>query len=540
MAVETLTMPDSNTMEAPLPEEKKRRAYLPAALLVIIGFALDVVVYADGHNMHYALSKMHGGVMTLMWVGMAAEAAGLALGWWSLFPSLREIKRRKIPNLELRARDSQKLTWSHWLVVAGMVLAIAIDFMKPITVGFVLPGFKHEYHLAAGQAACLAFFGIGGTAVASVFWGWMADRIGRRSALLFTSLVFIVTSGCGAMMPWQMNVAYCCIMGLASGGLLPVALSFMAEILPSRHRGWMLVIIGGELGLAYAISSWLATWLTPQYTWRILWLVGAPLGLFLVVLSYAVPESPRFLLTVGQVSRARDVMRRYGMVSSPSKEVERADKAEPISAIPKTASFASLFSRPLIGRTGALAMLGLSAGLINYGFILWLPTNLSAHGVSVHSADRLLAHSSLVSLPAIFLVALLYNVWSSKGTAVLSCGVTFAALVALVILVPKQHFLLEALIVVTLCGNAALYATLGPYATEMYPTYLRSGGTGLAQGWGRIGGVIGPGLVVLSITPPGLAATAAVALVPTALAAVGILGLTKETRRRRLEELGAA
>lgn len=539
MGTEDMTLPTSATSEVALVEERKRWAYVPAALLVIVGFCIDLFVYTEGSRVHYALSKMQGGPMALMWAGTAAEAAGLALGWWSLFPPLHEIKRRKTPNLELRARDSQQLKWSHWLVVAGMVIAIAIDFMKPITVGFVLPGFKNEYHLTAAQAASLAFFGIGGTAIASVFWGWLADRTGRRSALMFTSLVFIATSGCGAMMPWQMNVIYCFIMGLASGGLLPVALAYLAEILPSWHRGWLLVIIGGELGLAYAASSWLATWLTPHYTWRMLWLVGAPLGLFLAVLSYVVPESPRFLLTVGQTSKAHEVMRRYGMVSSPSSEVDRMAAAGTASALPRTATLASLFRRPLIGRTSALAMLGLSAGLINYGFLLWLPTNLSAHGVSVQSADRLLAHSSLVSLPAIFLVALLYNVWSSKGTAVFACCVTFAALVALVILVPKQNFLLEALIAVILSGNAALYATLGPYATEMYPTYLRSGGTGVAQGWGRIGGVIGPGLVVASITPPGLAATAIVALVPTALAAMGILGLTKETRRRRLEELGA-
>ncbi|MGH3470678.1 MAG: MFS transporter [Nocardioidaceae bacterium] len=314
-----------------------------------------------------------------------------------------------------------------------------------------------------------------------------------------------------------------------------MALAFLAEVLPTRHRGWMMVVIGGELGLAYAASSWLATWLMPHYTWRMLWLVGAPLGLFLVLLSYATPESPRFLLTVGQKSKADEVLRRYGMT---------VIDAEPGSAtgvsglLPQSSSLVSLVSRPLIGRTTALGLLGLSAGLVNYGFILWLPTDLSVQGVSMHAADRLLAHSSLISLPAVVLVAVLYNVWSSKGTMVLACAVTFAALGLVVILGPSGHFALEALIVAALCGNAALYATLGPYAGEMYPTYLRSAGTGFAQGWGRLGGVIGPGLVVASITPPGLIAAAAIAIIPTALAGLSTSGLTSETRRRPLEELG--
>jgi putative MFS transporter len=524
--------------DAVLPEEHKHWAYIPAAVLVVVGFALEVVVYASSSGMHYVMRGMGSGtMMTLMYIGMGAMLAGLVLAWWSLFPSVGEIRRRRTPNLQVRARDSQRLTTAHWLVVIGMTLAVAIDFMKPITVGFVLPGFKSEYSLTGAEAACLAFFGIGGTAIASVFWGWMADRVGRRGALLYTSLVFIVTSSCGSMVHWQTNVAMCCIMGLASGGLLPVALAFLAEVLPSRHRGWMMVVIGGELGLAYAASSWLATWLTPAYSWRMLWLVGAPLGLFLVVFSYLIPESPRFLLTVGQKAKAEAVLRRYGMTATDA-------PAEPVGgvsgALPVSSSFASLLSPPLAGRTMALGLLGLSAGLVNYGFILWLPTNLSSQGVSVQAADRLLAHSSLISLPAVILVAILYNVWSSKRTMVLACGVTFAALVLIVIVGPTGHLALEALIVATLCGNAALYATLGPFAGEMYPTYLRSAGTGFAQGWGRLGGVIGPGLVVASLTPPGLVAAAAIAIVPTAMAAMGIGGLTGETRRRPLEELGVA
>ncbi|MGH2836237.1 MAG: MFS transporter, partial [Solirubrobacteraceae bacterium] len=223
-----------------LPEQRRRWAHVPAAALVIAGFCMESIVYASTSGSHYVMRGMAGATMTpVMYVGMVAMAAGLVLGWWSLFPSFGEILRRKTPDLQVRARDSQQLTAAHWLVVVGMTLAVAIDFMKPITVGFVLPGFKGEYSLTGAQAACLAFFGIGGTAVGSVFWGWMADRVGRRPALLYTSLVFIVTSSCGSMVHWQTNVVMCCIMGIASGGLLPVALAFLAEVLPTRHRGWM-------------------------------------------------------------------------------------------------------------------------------------------------------------------------------------------------------------------------------------------------------------------------------------------------------------
>lgn len=359
-------------------------------------------------------------------------------------------------------------------------------------------------------------------------------RVGRRSTLLFTSLIFLASSSCGVMMPWQMNVFMCGLMGLASGGLLPVALAFLAEVLPSRHRGWLMVIIGGQLAVAYAATSWLATWLTPDYTWRMLWLVGAPLSLILITVSYILPESPRYLLGVGQVARAGEVMQRYGMKI---KETV-AGAATPSEAT--ESSLSALGSRKLIGRTTALAMLGLSAGLVNYGFILWLPVNLEKFGISADGTNKLLAQSSLFSLPAIIIVAVLYNRWSSKKTMILACGATALALITLVLIAPQENLLLQGIIVIALCGSGALYATLGPYAAEMYPTYLRSAGTGVAQGWGKIGGVIGPLLIVATIAPPGLVSTAVLALIPTGLAAIAVWTLTKETRGKSLAELGAA
>lgn len=517
-----------------LPEDRKRWAFIPSVVIVVVGFCIELGLYIQAAETDFVMKDMHGTGMAWMNIGMVVMGAGLILGCWSLFPSIREIRRRKSSDVAITADDSQQFTTFHWVVVIGMALAITIDFMKAITLGFTLPGFKGEYGLTTGTASLLVLAGIGGTAVGSVFWGWMADRVGRRSTLLFTSLIFLASSSCGVMMPWQMNVFMCGLMGLASGGLLPVALAFLAEVLPSRHRGWLMVIIGGQLAVAYAATSWLATWLTPDYTWRMLWLVGAPLSLILITVSYILPESPRYLLGVGQVARAGEVMQRYGMKI---KETV-AGAATPSEAT--ESSLSALGSRKLIGRTTALAMLGLSAGLVNYGFILWLPVNLEKFGISADGTNKLLAQSSLVSLPAIIIVAVLYNRWSSKKTMILACGATALALITLVLIAPQENLLLQGIIVIALCGSGALYATLGPYAAEMYPTYLRSAGTGVAQGWGKIGGVIGPLLIVATIAPPGLVSTAVLALIPTGLAAIAVWTLTKETRGKSLAELGAA
>src|SRR6185437_16554576 len=98
----------------------------------------------------------------------------------------------------------------------------------------------------------------------------------------------------------------------AVGGMLPICYALLAETIPARHRGWLMILIGADIAGAYILTSWLATALVPTYSWRILWLIGLPTGVVFVLLNRWIPESPRFLLTQGRDAEARAVMERYG------------------------------------------------------------------------------------------------------------------------------------------------------------------------------------------------------------------------------------
>ncbi len=93
--------------------------------------------------------------------------------------------------------------------------------------------------------ALLPFSALTGTVVGSFVWGALADIYGRRAAILLSSVMFIGTSICGAMPSFWWNVFMCFLMGAAAGGMLPVAYALLAEIMPTRHRGWCLVLVGG-------------------------------------------------------------------------------------------------------------------------------------------------------------------------------------------------------------------------------------------------------------------------------------------------------
>ena len=126
--------------------------------------------------------------------------------------------------------------------------------------------------------------------VAPHLWGWLADVYGRRASILLSSVMFVGTSICGAMPDFWWNIGMCFLMGAAAGGMLPVAYALLAEIMPPRHRGWSLVLVGG-LGAVggYFAASGFSALLQPIFGWRVLWLLNLPTGLALVLLGGLIP-----------------------------------------------------------------------------------------------------------------------------------------------------------------------------------------------------------------------------------------------------------
>jgi putative MFS transporter len=273
----------------------------------------------------------------------------------------------------------------------------------------------------------------------------------------------------------------------------------------------------------------------PQFSWRILWLIGAPTGLLLILLNRWIPESPRFLLANGREAEARAVMERYGakIVEAPSElEVERDVKSH----------WSALIGKGLLTQTAVITLLGIGVGLVLFGFNLWIPTNLLKLGFSVVTADRLLGDAALIGLPFTLVVALMYGFWSSKKTVILLTTLTAAAMLVFAVsgdAVVANRLLLYVLLVMPIWGVNTITALLTVYGSEIYPTHVRSHGSGLAAGASKAGGVLIIGLVALGVAAPSIATTTLIGGIPMAVAALGILFFGVETHNRRLEEITA-
>jgi len=505
-----------------------------AALTAGVLSHFPMLVHAS-HD-HYRMAGM--AMDPLMMAGMAMIPAGVLLAAYGLMPRIAALRggQRQGTPMQFHIADAAALNRQHLWLVLALVVALAVDVQKPATLGFVIPGMTREYGISAQKAGVLAFVALCGTTLGSVVWGRIADRLGRRAAILLSALMFMGTAICGAMPAFEWNLAMCFLMGAAAGGLLPIAFTLMAETIPARHRGWLLVALGGiGTSAGYLLASGAAALLEPVFSWRSLWLLGLPTGAMIILLSRFIPESPRFLQDAGLEREARAVLARFcGVIDEPGTPAPHATTAE-------REGLASLLRGRQAPITIGLLVGGVAWGLTNFGFLLWLPVNLGRLGMDPAAASGLIARSALLALPGIAVVVVLYHRWSSFKALVAFIALTALSLLAFFALISAGVHSIAAIVAATaallVCVSGAI-AMLIPYASEIYPVHLRGTGSGLVAASTKFGGILGAAIGVLGLFEH-FALSALVIALPMLLSALLLAKSGVETRGRRLEDIQA-
>jgi putative MFS transporter len=503
-------------------------AFWAGCAAVTAGVLLHIPMFLMGRKTHYHLAGMPMG--TGMLIGMGLIVAGFAATAWGLLPR----RNAAGPGVteDMAPPEDAPLTRAHWIQISVLAVALVIDVMKAASLGFVTPGMRVEYGLSFAAVAVLPFVALLGTTVGSFTWGALADIYGRRATILLAAVIFMGTSICGAMPSFAWNIFMCFLMGVGAGGMLPVAYALLAEIMPTGHRGWCLVLVGGIGSIGgYFATSLLSAWLQPYFGWRIMWLINLPIALILVAVSPVLQESARFLQSMGRMREARETLARFGY--SPH-SVASPVISNPAAARPQQ-------PRSLIGVTCALTLTALCVGFVNFGVLLWLPGSLMHEGRSMGAASRLIARSTLIAAPTIVIAAWLYSIWSTKRTLLLAVGVTTLGLVAILLRDAEGlHIFSSPVVPVSLLiiGTSGILSTLLPYAAESYPLRVRGRATGWVAGFSKSGGLIAQGLGALALVPA-LGLAAGVVAVPCLVSMALVFFLGRETRSADLRELEA-
>jgi len=503
---------------------------------VTLGVGAHIPMFLDARDMDYMLHGM--GFDTTMAAGMVAIGAGIVLTGVGLWPRVRADATR-IPSVDVSVEEG-KVGLAHAAVLSVLTLAVVIDAMKPATLAFVAPGMADEYGLRSAAhphgsvpVALLPLAGASGMVFGALIWGHVGDFIGRRAAILFSGVLFTSTAVCGAMPYYGLNIVMCFLMGIGVGGMIPITFALLAETIPTRHRGFAMVMVGAAVAAAYAVTSALSSWLVPEFGWRILWLFGLPSGLVLILLNRWIPESPRFLIGRGRKEEAEAVLSRFGA----RLEVKRSAEG-PAAAIDDR--WRQIVAPGYAGLTLAICLVGFSAGFLAFGFQLWAPSSLTDLGIERGDVDVLIRNAAFIAIPVSAAIAPAYGYWSSKGTIVAVGALVAAALVVLVVggeSVASSRFALYVLVALPIAGASSLIMIVAAYSSEVYPTEIRARGGGAATSASRAGGVLIILSVVFSIVSPSIEAMSIAGAGALVLAVAVFIPNGIETRQRSLETI---
>jgi MFS family permease len=229
-----------------------------------------------------------------------------------------------------------RLPWSgwHWRMVIALGVSWLLDGLEVTVVGSLGPALQRDdtLGLSAGEIGWAASAYIGGAVLGALFFGRLADRLGRKRMFLVTLAVYLVATVLTGF-TWNIaSFAFCRFLtGFGIGGEYAAINSAIDELIPARLRGTVDLAINGTFWIGAAMGAALSIvllhpgFIGPEWGWRIAFLMGGILGVAILLVRRHVPESPRWLLTHGRVEEAeavvRDIEKRIGAAEPAAAEL---------------------------------------------------------------------------------------------------------------------------------------------------------------------------------------------------------------------------
>lgn len=397
-----------------------------------------------------------------------------------------------------------RLSWRpvHTQITLALGIGWLLDSFEVNVVGSVLGVLKDLWHLTEAEASWIVSVWLMGIMIGAIFFGYLADRFGRRKLFLLTLLLYSTFTVISAVSPgFVFFLCFRFLTAIGVGAEYSAINAAIGELIPARYRGranaavmnfWPIGTI-----LAAGITLYFINRFPPSVGWRFAFALGAVIALFTLWVRRILPESPRWLFQRGREAEARAVLEK--LEAGTTRFDPLAERAEEKSS--SAPGFFGQLLRLVREHPGRLAFgcaLDFSEAAGYYGIFAFLPLIVLPR---ISIAQR--------QVPIFFLLG---NVGAAVGGALAALSldrvgrkvtVTFFYLLAAVSMFcmgmateggsPKG--VLWAFVVANFCATGS-WVSAYPTFSEIFPTSLRSTGIGSSVAFGRIGAAIAPLLLV--------------------------------------------
>jgi putative MFS transporter len=418
-----------------------------------------------------------------------------------------------------------------WLIGAGMFF----DGFDIYVVATVLGATLKSGFSTMSQNAQFVSWTFIGMMLGSFLTGFLGDRFGRRFTYQANLAIFGFGSIAAAFAPsMEVLILLRFVIGIGLGAENVVGHSTLAEFIPPQVRGkWlggMSVFVVTGLPAA-GIAGML---IIPRFGWRPMFMLGGLGALVVWYLRKALPESPRWLESVGRTEQANAILQAIERETSSSRGPLPPPVSAPLSK--HSRNLASLLNPTLFPRmiVGCVTMIVINT--LIYGFVTWLPTFFVQEGLSI---VRSFSYALVMSFGAPIgsaIGAFTADSWGRKPTII---GASlFTILVGSIypfIKNPVMLMIAGFLLTVPIYVLVALLFAI--YIPELFPTEVRLRASGICNTFGRGATILTPFIVIALFRTYGIGGVLSlmIGLLIVQICVVLIFGI--EPKKRRLEEI---
>ncbi len=380
--------------------------------------------------------------------------------------------------------DSRVHSFHIWLIV-WLFIIIAFDGYDVVIYGAAVPLLIEEWGISDVTAGAIGSYTVLGTAIGAVLFGLLADKIGRKKVIIFTTFLFsFFTMLSGFANGPTLFIVCRIIAGIGLGGVMPNVIALTTEYAPRRVRTAIVsfVFCGYSVGaLAAALSS---RSLLPVVGWEpIFWLAGIPL-LFIPFLIKDIPESVVFLLRSGKKEEARKVLLKIDQTLQGDIEFGG------ITANGKGSPITGLFQEKRAFSTVMFWVSCFSAFVLIYSMNTWLPRLMMEVGYDLSSSLLFTAVMQIGAIVGTLVFGPLVNKLGFKKVLVplFFCGALALALIGFT----SSVLIGFALIAVIGAASVGVQNISNAFVSQYYSASMRSTAIGSTMAFGRLGGIAAP------------------------------------------------
>jgi putative MFS transporter len=405
----------------------------------------------------------------------------------------------------------ERLPLSSWHGKIGLVIGTGFffDAFDAMAIAYTLPVLVELWHLVPSQIGFAISVGFAGQLIGSLFFGWLAEKIGRVPCAIAALAIFSLMSLACAF-TWDLSSMAVArfLQGLGLGAEIPILATYVNELASAKRRGRFAISYQAMFALGLPITAFLGARIVPNLGWEWMFIIGAAPALIVLPFMWLLPESPRWLANHGRGAEADRVLSRIEAAISKNgaKPLPPVAETKAVSVRGET-RIGDLFRGIYLKRTLTVWAMWFCTYIVTFGVLTWAPTLWrTVYHLSVQEALTYTSILALIVAPGLVVTVLLIDVIGRRKLFMMGffCGALpmlflafrpdLPAFTTMLLMAASQLFI----------GMLAL--ALSTYTAELYPTELRALGGGFGNAWLRIGSMAGPAFIGAVLPLAGLKA----------------------------------